>query len=103
MDKFSKETRKNMKDHSRSESIDLEELWDDIFSIDMFPEEIYESVVLSGPEILVMDDAKDRYLLFRERDKFWKYNDRIPSHLRCFSEVVNGDLPQIPDIHINSS
>ncbi|CAB4473587.1 uncharacterized protein OCT59_002886 [Rhizophagus irregularis] len=62
-------------------------------------EEVYDKEELST-KLVVKDHNADVYRVFHSREEFWEFNDGIAEHLRSFSEVVYGDLPQFPRIHV---
>ncbi|CAB5384623.1 unnamed protein product [Rhizophagus irregularis] len=65
-------------------------------------EEVYNKEELST-KLVVKDHNADMYRVFHSCEEFWEFNDRVPKHLRSFSEVVYGDLPQFPRIHVEFS
>jgi hypothetical protein len=62
-------------------------------------EDVYDKEELST-KLVVKDHNANVYRVFHSRKEFWKFNDSVTEHLRSFSEVVYGDLPQFPRIHV---
>ncbi|RGB22676.1 hypothetical protein C1646_775709 [Rhizophagus diaphanus] len=65
-------------------------------------EKVYNKEELSM-KLVVKDHNADMYRFFHSCKEFWEFNDRVSKHLRSFSEVVYGDLPQSPRIHVEFS
>ncbi|CAB5383410.1 unnamed protein product [Rhizophagus irregularis] len=61
--------------------------------------DVYDKKELST-KLVVKDHNADMYRVFHSREEFWEFNDGVAEHLRSFSEVVYGDLPQFPRIHV---
>ncbi|CAB4407997.1 unnamed protein product [Rhizophagus irregularis] len=62
-------------------------------------EGVYDKEELST-KLVVKDHNADMYRVFYSRKEFWEFHDNVTEHLRSFSEVVYGDLPQFPRIHV---
>ncbi|PKY44785.1 hypothetical protein RhiirA4_514772 [Rhizophagus irregularis] len=62
-------------------------------------EGVYDKEELST-KLVVKDHNADMYRVFHSRKEFWEFHDNVTEHLRSFSEVVYGDLPQFPRIHV---
>ncbi|RGB25163.1 hypothetical protein C1646_675806 [Rhizophagus diaphanus] len=62
-------------------------------------EDVYDKEELST-KLVVKDHNADMYRVFHSREEFWEFHDNVTEHLRSFSEVVYGDLPQFPRIHV---
>ncbi|RGB23611.1 hypothetical protein C1646_774255 [Rhizophagus diaphanus] len=62
-------------------------------------EEVYDKEELAT-KLVVKDHNADMYRVFHSREDFWKFHDNVTEHLRSFSEVVYGDLPQFSRIHV---
>ncbi|UZO20440.1 uncharacterized protein OCT59_012864 [Rhizophagus irregularis] len=62
-------------------------------------EEVYNKEELFT-KLVVKDHNADMYRAFHSREEFWKFYDNVTEPLRSFSEVVYGDLPQFPRIHV---
>ncbi|CAB4466887.1 unnamed protein product [Rhizophagus irregularis] len=51
-------------------------------------------------KLVIQDHSADGYRVFDSLDEFWEFNDSVPLHSRCFSEVVFADAPQAPIVHV---
>ncbi|CAB4397250.1 unnamed protein product [Rhizophagus irregularis] len=54
-------------------------------------------------KLVIQDHSADGYRVFDSLDEFWEFNDSVPLHSRCFSEVVFADAPQAPIVHVGLS